>query len=234
MVSNKTIVSARYFLVIGLHPVYALVALVVIVTVGMVTLWLDPAELDSGLGMILFAQMFLASTGFVMRARQGHFDPLLTGRWRRGSVVASHWAVSTAPGVVSWLVVVGAAWLTGSAAALSAIAGRRAAALVIVSAIAWTLGFALPRGAAGMLWMALLMVLVTQRAELLAASTGAESFATIVWQASIIIACPFLLLSNRPAVPASAIGIALGLSLMLLAYVMQRSRTLDICLVDRS
>ena len=231
---KKKTMPARYFVVIGLHPVYAIVALVVIVTIGVITLWLDPAELDSGLGMILFAQMFLASTGFVIRARQGHFDPLLTGPWRRGSVVAAHWAVSTAPGVICWCLVAGSAWLAGSAAAVSAIAGRRAAALVIVSAIAWTLGFGLPRAAAGMLWTALLIVLVTQRAELLAASTGAQSIGSIIWQACVVVICPFLLLGNRPPVSASAIGIALGLSFALVAYVVRRSHVLDIYLVDRS
>jgi len=234
MVSGSAVAPARYFFVVGLHPVYALAALLAIISIAVVTLWMDPAELDSGLGMILFAQMFLASTGFVIRARQGHFDPLLTGTWRRGRVVAAHWAVSIAPGMAAWLLVVAAAWLAGNSAVLSAVAGSRAAGLAIVSAGAWALGFALPRAAAGMLWMALLIVLVTQRAELLAASSAAAPAGGILQQAATIIICPFLLLGNRPAVPPAAIAIALGLVFVLLAYVMRQSRALDVYLVDRT
>src|SRR5918993_97677 len=177
---------AWYFLVVGLHPVYALVALAAIVATGMVTVSLDPGELDSGLGMVLFAQMFLASSGFVVRARQGHFDPVLTGQAGRVAVVAAHWIVSIAPGVIAWVLVASAGSLAGSSIATSAIAGARAAALLIVSTLAWAAGFALPRGAAGMLWMALLIVLVTQRADLLAAPAGTGPMATSVLHAATL------------------------------------------------
>lgn len=234
MVNAASAGPARYFAIVGLHPAYALVALTAIVFVGVVTVWLDPGELDSGLGMILVAQMFLASTGFLVRARQGHFDPLLTGPCSRAAVVAAHWAVSVAPGVAAWLVVVGVGTFAGAQTALSALAGFRAAALLIVSTLAWAVGFGLPRGAAGMLWMALLILLVTQRAELLAAPAGAGPIGTSLLHAGTLLVCPFLLLGNHDPLGRGALEAALVLSLMILLGVWRHSRALDIYLVDRS
>ena len=224
----------RYFVVIGLHPGYTLVALAGIVVVGAVTLWLDPGELDSGLGMILFAQMFLASTGFVSRARQGHFDPLLVGPWSRVRIVMAHWIVSIGPGIAAWLVLVCGASLAATPGVWSAVAGFRAASLVIVSALSWTIGFWLPRGAAGMLWMALLMVLVTQRAELLAAPAGTGPIDSAVRHIATLIVCPFLLLADRSSIQPLVVYTAVRLSIVLLVAVWRRARALDIYLVDRS
>lgn len=234
MVKTTGLAPARFFLVIGLHPAYTLVALSAILIVGTVTLWLDPGELDSGLGMIVFAQMFLASTGFVVRARQGHFDALLATRDGRVAIVATHWMMSIAPGVLAWLLLVGVAWFAGSPAVWSAVGGLRAAALVVVSTVSWAIGFGLPRGAAGMLWVALLMVLVTQRAELLAVPAGRGMIETSIRQTATLIACPFLFLADRPALLPGAAGAAVVWPVVLLLAVWRRSRALDIYLVDRS
>lgn len=224
----------RYFTVLGLHPTYTLVVLSAIAALGVVTVWLDAAELDSGLGMILFAQMFVASTGFLVRARQGHFDPLLTGSAGRAAVAAAHGVVSMAPGVVAWLVVASAGWFAGSPGAVSAVAGGRAAGLFVVSAVAWAVGFGLPRGAAGMLWMALLIVLVTQRTELLAAAAREPSIAATLRDAAVVTVCPFLVLGNAQRLAAGAVPAALVLPALMLVAVLRRCRTLDLYLVDQS
>jgi hypothetical protein len=170
----------------------------------------------------------------VVRARQGHFDSLLTGPWSRVTVVMTHWGVSIAPGVAAWVVLVCAGWLAGTSTLWSAVAGFRAAAFVIVSALSWAIGFWLPRGAAGMLWMALLMVLVTQRAELLAVPAGAGAIEAAARHTATLILCPFLLLANRSPVEPLVVYTALLLPIVLLLSVWRRSRALDIYLVDRS
>lgn len=234
MVKGTALDPLRYFAVVGLHPSYALIALSAIVLVGVVTLWLDPGEIDSGLGMIVLAQMFLASTGFVVRARQGHFDALLAGSRSRLSVVVWHWVMSIAPGVLAWLVLVAVASLVGTPAIWSALAGVRVAALVVVSTLAWAIGFGLPRGAAGMLWVALLMVLVTQRAELLAVPAGTGAIETSIRQTLTLMVCPFLFLADRPALLSGAVAASLVWPIVLVLVVCRRTRRLDIYLVDRS
>ena len=69
---------------------------------------MSPGELDSALGMLLFVQMFMASSGFLARARRGHFDSILTSASERVSVLVSHWLASVLPGVLAWAVVISA------------------------------------------------------------------------------------------------------------------------------
>ena len=220
---------------VGIHPVYAIVAMAAIAVLGLTTVWLNPAELDSGLGMILFAQMFLASSGFVVRARQGHLDPLLTNNLRRTAVVVFHWVLSIAPGAIAWTVVAVAGVVLGSPAAASAFFGTRAAALLIVSSIAWVLGFALPRGAAGMLWMAVLLALLTQRTDLLPDASASTSGPSAIFRHAVtLILCPFLLVGHHPAVAPGAVALALLTSLVPLLLVWRHAPRLDIYLVDRA
>lgn len=235
MVGQPSVHLLRYLAVVSIHPLYAIVAIAAVAVLGLTTVWLNAAELDSGLGMILFGQMFLASSGFVVRARQGHLDPVLTNSPQRTAVVVFHWALSIAPGVVAWALVAGAGLLLGSPTAASAFIGTRGAGLVIVSAIGWVLGFALPRGAAGMLWTAVLLALLTQRTELLPeVSPSSPAPAIVFCHAMMLMVCPFLLVGNHSGISRGAVAAALLMSLVLLLLVWRHARRLDIYLVDRA
>jgi hypothetical protein len=226
---------ARFFAVIGLHPPYALLTLTAVVAMGIWTTSVSPGELDSGLGMVLLAQMFLASTGFLVRARRGHFDPLLIGMGGRTAAVMWHWTVSVAPGIAGWVCLAGAGYFLGSPAALSAFVGGRAVALFIVSALAWTAGFTLARGAAGVAWLAALLALLVRRPDLLpppsalSASTG-----TVLRHAASLVLCPFLLVGDHSRVAPDAVSVAAMLCAVLLLVVWRLSGRLDISLVDRA
>jgi hypothetical protein len=196
---------------------------------------MSPRELDSGLGMLLFAQMFLASSGFLVRARRGHFDPLLAGAASRTGPVVWHWVVSVAPGVVGWICLAAAGYLQGSPAAVSALIGGRAAALFIVSALAWAAGFALARGAAGVVWIAALFGLLAWRIDLLSAPSALSASGwTGLRHTATLVVCPFLLIGAHPAVAPEAICAATLLSATFLLIVWRRSGGLDIYLVDRA
>lgn len=234
MVKRTGCGPVRYFFTIGLHPFYALVLLSVVTAIGVATTWAEPKELDAGLGMILFAQMFLASSGFVTRARRGHFDPVLIDHARRIRASAAHCLVSVLPGVTAWLLLASVAAIVRAPAALSAFAGSRAAALTIVSALSWAAGFWLPRGAAGMLWMALLMLLVLQRAELLAVPAGSGGVVSLAIHAATLTVCPFLLLGQHPPLAPGAVAAAMVLPVLLVWSMWRQSRTLDVYLVDPS
>lgn len=235
MVSGLRVHRLRYLAVVGVHARYAIVAMAAIAGLGLVTVWLNAAEIDSGLGMILFGQMFLASSGFVVRARQGHLDPLLAGSADRTPIVIADWALSVAPGLMAWVLVAGAGLILGSPAAASALVGARAAGLFVVSSMAWVLGFALPRGAAGMLWMAVLLAILTQRTELLPDAAHAPAAAgTVLRHALTLVLCPFLFIGNHPAVAPGAMCAALLLSCVPLLLVWRLAGSLDIYLVDRA
>jgi hypothetical protein len=225
--------AARFFATLSVHPPYALLILGAIVGIGIWTTSMSPRELDSGLGMLLFAQMFLASSGFLVRARRGHFDPLLAGAASRTGPVVCHWIVSVAPGVAGWICLAGAGYAQGSPTAVSALIGGRAAALFIVSALAWAAGFALTRGAAGVVWIAVLFALLIGRADLLSPSSSlAISGWTGVRHTVTLVVCPFLLIGNHPAIAPEAVCAATLASAVFLLLVWRLSAGLDIYLVD--
>jgi hypothetical protein len=223
----------RFFGAVGLHPPYALAVLAAIVGIGLWAVAVSPGELDSGLGMLLFVQMFLASSGFVVRARRGHFDPLLLGAGQRTRALVWHWLVSIAPGVAGWICLAGAGYVLGSPAAASALVGGRAVALFIVSALAWAAGFALTRGAAGVVWMAVLLGLLIRRVDLLAPSALASGD-NVLRHAATLLICPFLLLGTRLVITPAAVWAAALLSAVVLLSVWRLSERLDIYLVDRA
>ena len=227
--------SARFFAAVRLHPPYALAILEIVAGIGIWTTSVSPAELDSGLGMVLFVQMFLASSGFLVRARRGHFDPLLVGGADRIRAVACHWIVSIAPGLAAWFCLTGAGYLFGSPAVPSALVGGRAAALFIVSALAWTTGFALPRGAAGVVWAALLLGLLLSGTDPLAPASALHGSSAIAFgHAVTLLVCPFLLIGNHVLVTSGAICAAALLSSVFLLTTWRLSGRLDIYLVDRT
>jgi hypothetical protein len=229
--------SARFFMMSGLHPPHALIILGMIVAIGVWTTVLSPPELDSALAMVLFIQMFLASTGFLVLARRGHFDPLLVARSGRTWPMVWHWVVSVAPGILAWLGLAGVGCLAGSPVAQSALIGGRAAALAIVSLAAWPAGVALQRGGAGIIWVAILVALLIGHADLLSPPSihlFAGAGCTVLRHALTLLVCPFLLIGRHPAIgPAPVCAAVLFAALGILA-VLRRAERFDLYLVDRT
>ena len=225
----------RYFLVIGLHPRHNLAVLVAVAVVGLWTVAMSAGELDSALGMLLFVQMFLASTGFLIRARRGHFDPLLTSTRGRVIVCVAHWSASVLPVAIAWALVSGVDVAYGGSAG-SAFAGRRLLALLIVSSLAWIAGFALTRGAGGALWTAGLVAALLHRSDLLGAAPTApvSSLMLIARHTAAVIVCPFLLLGTRPPLVAGSVAAAGSTTALALLSVWRSASHLDVYLRDRT
>ena len=227
----------RYFLVFRLHSGHHIAVLAAVTAVGLWTIEMSPGDLDSALGMLLFAQMFLASTGFIARARRGHFDPILTSGCGRATVALSHWCVSALPGVVAWAIVVAVDAIYGGGQIVSAVAGRRLLALWIVSALAWIGGFALARGAAGALWTAGLVAVLLRRTDLLGSSSAAltaSSYMLVLRHTAAVIGCPFLLLGTRAPVARGAVTAAAVATATCLFGRWQSVRRIDFYLRDRA
>jgi len=227
--------SLRYLWVVGVHPSHALGVLAAVVGLGAWTVVMNPGDLDSGLGMLLFVQMFLVSSGFAVRARRGHFDPLLIRAGNRWHVAAAHWIVSMGPGLFAWLALGAVGAVMRSPAAPSAFVGGRLAAFLIVSCVAWAAGFMLPRGAAAVAWLAVLIGFLVERIDLLVASSTPPAGAlTFLRHVLTLLACPFLLLGTHPpVVPGSELG-AVCVAVSAVLCVLRAARTLDIYLVDRT
>jgi len=224
----------RFFAVVRQSPSYAFAVLAAVTAFGVLTVALNPADLDSALGMVLFVQMFLASTGFAVTARRGHFDPVLVHGSERTLVLFVQWCASIAPGILAWTIVAGIGARWASPAAWSALAGSRLAALAIVSAVAWVAGFALPRGAGGALWMGVLVALLLRHVDLIAPAADQDSAIAILRAAGALLVCPFLLLGSHAQIGGPAVAAAVGAAVVLLLATMKQGRRLDVFLVERS
>jgi hypothetical protein len=206
----------RFFLSLRLHATYALVVFTIVCALGLLMIAAAPATgVDDGMGMLLFVQMFLSSSGFIDRARRGHFDPLLTSSSRRATVAAAHWIVSSLPGALAWLAFVAMTLVRGGPFPVGS-----AGALFIVSAIAWTAGFRLARGTAGFLWTAGLFALLLRNPRLV---SDASPLAVLF--------CPFLLLRPAPNPVSSAIAVLIGAVVLFLTC--RFGSRLDFFLLER-
>lgn len=223
----------RFFFALRPFPGYGLVALTAIAAYGAVAVAWSPEELDSALGLLLFVQLFIASSGFAPTARRGHFDPMLGHGRHRVAALASQWAASTAPGLLAWFLVASSGLLAGSSGAWSAVAGTRAAAFFIVSALSWSAGFAFPRGAGGVLWTAALMWLLLRHADLLAWAGSEDTTAGLLRTAAAIVICPFLLIGSHLQAGVPAVTAACGFVLAVLLLTWRLGARLDVYLVER-
>ena len=223
----------RFFVISKVHPPHILILAAACFGIGLWTIEYDAGELDSALGLVLVAQMFLASTGFTSRAFAGHFDPVLVAGSARTDVAAAHWLASIAPGVMAWLALSLTGLLVHSSAAVSALAGRRLLALLIVSNIAWVAGYRLSRGAAGVLWLTVLVGILLQH-NLRALSASIDQGAhTWLLDVPVVFVCPFLLIGDRPYVPPVVLAIAAVLAFTAVGLVALATRRLDVLLMER-
>jgi hypothetical protein len=224
----------RFFIALRPFPGYGLAALVAVTGIGAVTTVWSPGELDSALGLVLFVQLFLASTGFVATARRGHFDPILCHGRNRVAALAAQWAASITPGVLGWATLVATGFFVGSSTASSAAVGARAAAFFMVSSLSWSVGFALPRSGAGVLWTAVLMWLLLRHPDLLAWAGNETTTIGSLRMAAAIVICPFLLLGSHGQIGLAPVAAASAFVCGLLLATWRVGSRLDVYLVRQS
>lgn len=105
---------------------------------------------------LLVFQIFAASSGFGLAMRRGHYDLLLSRGIGVTEVMLAHWLASIAPGAGAWLAVAALERLvsTGQPAALTS---GSVLAFLLASSLPWALTTSLPRFAAAIGWLVLLV-----------------------------------------------------------------------------
>jgi hypothetical protein len=147
----------RFFAVVPPVSRMMTATFVVVAAVAAALLVVDPTAGSRAMRPILLLQAFAAASGFTVPARRGHYDLLLTRGHRRTVVAVTQWAMSSAPGAASWVVlglVELAVVASGEDAAIPTFG--TAASLFVVSAVAWALTAPLPRFAGGIGWLLVL------------------------------------------------------------------------------
>jgi hypothetical protein len=154
-----TLVHAiRYFFVVAVVPPAFIAGFVVAVAAAAVRMTADPTTAVEALTPVLLLQLFVASSGYQIPARRGHFDLLLTSSTPRWQVGLAHCLVSIAPGIIGWLCL-GLLELAASHGAQSkSFAAGTCAAFLASSLVAWGTSVYSSRVACAMGWLLVMTI----------------------------------------------------------------------------
>jgi hypothetical protein len=129
--------AVRYFIVVLVVPPVFVGGFVITVGAAALRLTAAPAAATEALTPIVLLQLLVASSGFHIPARRGHFDLLLTSRTSRWPVALAHCLVSVTPGIIAWLCVGGLELAASHGESATSFAAGTCAAVVASSLVAW-------------------------------------------------------------------------------------------------
>lgn len=136
----------------------ALAVLAVCATLALVA----PGATSAPLAALLVLQIFAASSGVVGPARRGYYDALLSRGVGRAQILWGHWLASAAPGAACWAVAALLDQLTHRSDGIArAVAPGSLVALWLASSVPWAATVALPRFAAAITWLVVLVTMLT-------------------------------------------------------------------------
>jgi hypothetical protein len=119
----------------------------------------SPGEMRAVYVVLLLCQSFSAATGFAIRARRGHFDPVLAAPASRLAVGFAHALVSMAIGLVAWLLASIIEAIATHGQVPLGLALPSLAALLYMSAVAWAAALPFARYSSGVVWLILAIAL---------------------------------------------------------------------------
>jgi hypothetical protein len=149
--------AIRFFRVVPPVPSMMITSFVIVTLVSVTAIAIDATHTRGILTAVVALQAFACSSGFAGHARRGHYDLLLTRGERRIVVAAAHWMMTAVPGIISWLLISLVEMVTSREAPVGFSSGS-AAAIVIVSAIAWSLTAPLPRFTGAIAWLITIVI----------------------------------------------------------------------------
>lgn len=199
-------------------PVSALTAMVFVICVALAVV--VPETTATPLASLLVLQIFAASSGVVMPARRGYYDPLLSRGVGRAQLLSGQWLASTIGCVACWGgIAVLERGLSGPAAPDRALASGSLVALWLASSLPWAANVALPRSAAAIAWLVVLVAVLTTVPSGQAFLDGALARdAPSAWGAVATLVYPMGLV-GRPLTPAQWLTVTPGLTLSFAAPV---------------
>lgn len=158
---SRLLYLVRFFRVVS--PLPPLMGVTFAVTAGatVTAVIANPSRTAHALTPLLLLQLFACSSGFLIPARRGHYDLLLTAGESRLRIAAAHWVMSWLPGVGCWLLVALAEALATGGARTSAFASGTALAWGIVSTVPWATTVTLPRFAGAIGWLLTIAIVST-------------------------------------------------------------------------
>jgi hypothetical protein len=104
---------------------------------------------------LLVLQIFASSSGFGLAMRRGHYDLVLSRGIGVTGLMTAHWLASIAPGLAAWLAV--ALLELVASGGRAAMTSGSVLAFLLASTLPWALTTPLPRFAAAIGWLVLLV-----------------------------------------------------------------------------
>jgi hypothetical protein len=156
---------------------------------------------------ILVLQIFAASSGFDLALRRGFYDLVLARGVPAPALLVAHWIASIAPGVAIWLAVAAIERMVSNTSP-SALTSGSLVALGLASSLPWALTTPLPRFAAAIGWLMLLVtslaVVPSGQADLVGALRSPHASAV---GALAVVAYPMALIGlDATDLPAGTLG----------------------------
>ena len=152
------IYAVRYFLIVAVVPPVFLGGFVVAAAAAAARLTTDPATAVEALTPVLLLQLFVASSGYRIPARRGHYDLLLTSATPRWQVGLAHGLVSVGPGIVCWLCVSLLELAASHGAQSKSLAAGTCAAFLGSSLLAWGIAVYSSRIACAIGWLLVMTI----------------------------------------------------------------------------
>lgn len=151
----------RFYRVVPPVPPLIVVLLVAttIATGGVIVV--EPTHAADALLPVFVLQAFAASSGFIVPARRGYYDMLLTRVGRRLRVHLLHCMASIFPGAVCWLALALVEMASNASTRTATLSSGSLAALWVVSCVSWAITTPLPRFAGALGWMVGLIATTT-------------------------------------------------------------------------
>lgn len=153
----------HFFAIVGPVPRLMKTTFCAVAACSVLTVAWDPSRAAVALTPVLALQLFATSSGFLLSARRGHYDLLLTRGHSRLRIAVVHWAVCAAPGVAAWVALAVAEMVLTGGGGRSLVRAGTLSAVLVVSTVPWAVTVALPRFAGAVGWLVTLTLLMTMR-----------------------------------------------------------------------
>jgi hypothetical protein len=197
----------------------------------------SPGEMRAVYVVLLLCQSFSAATGFSVRARRGHFDQVLAAPASRLAVGIAHASVSTAIGVVAWLLVAAIEALATHGQVPVGLTIPALAALLYMSAVSWASALPFARYSSGVVWLIVAIALAGagKLLDLRQAYAAAAEPAGDVWRATgAAMVFPPLMVTEPSAPIAISAFLVLGAAIVVAGVGVLAVDAFDFPLVDPS
>jgi hypothetical protein len=164
---------------------------------------------------LLVLQIFAASSGFGLAMRRGYYDLVLSRGVGIAGLMTAHWLSSIAPGLAAWLAVAVIERVL-SPPQPAALTSGSVLAFLLASSLPWAFTTALPRFAAAIGWLVLLVtslaIVPSGQQQLVGALRAPQSSGL---GAVAVLAYPMGLLgADATRLPAGTVGPGLGCAVL--------------------